>query len=113
MPHGARLSLTIERLSLGGEGIAHAEGMVIFVPYAAPGDTVEAEIIESKKRFARARILRLLKPSDDRIEAPCPYYFRCGGCTWQHLAYSAQLKAKQALVQETLERLGGLRGLSV
>jgi len=85
----------------------------VFVPYAAPGDTLKVEITETRKRFARGRILEVLRPSADRVEAPCPYYYRCGGCTWQHLPYAAQLKAKQALVRETLERIGGLRGVAV
>lgn len=85
----------------------------MFVPYAAPGDTLKVEITETRKRFARGRILEVLRPSADRVEAPCPYYYRCGGCTWQHLPYAAQLKAKQALVRETLERIGGLRGVAV
>jgi len=110
---GQRVTLDIDRLSLGGEGVGRAGGMVVFVPYAAPGDTLDVEITESRKRFGRARIVRILKPSPERVEAPCPYYFRCGGCAWQHLAYPAQLKAKQALVQETLERIGGLRGIAV
>ncbi len=107
------MTLEIERLTIGGEGIGHADGMAVFVPYAAPGDQLEVEMTETRKRFGRARVLRILKPSPDRVEPPCPYYFRCGGCTWQHLSYPAQLKAKQALVQETLERIGGLRGITV
>ena len=108
-----RVTLEIERLSLGGEGIGHAGGMVVFVPYSAPGDTLKVDITETRKRFARGRILDVLHASTDRVEPPCPYYYRCGGCAWQHLAYPAQLKAKQALVQETLERIGGLKGISV
>ena len=107
------MTLDIERLSTGGEGVAHTNGMAVFVPYAAPGDKVEAELTQTQKRFARARITRIIEPSKDRIAAPCPYYYRCGGCTWQHLSYPAQLKAKQALVHETLERIGALRGFTV
>jgi 23S rRNA (uracil1939-C5)-methyltransferase len=108
-----RATLEIKRLSLGGEGIGHADGKVVFVPYAAPGDTLSVEITESHKRYARARVLDILKPSPERTTAPCPYYYRCGGCTWQHLTYPAQLEAKRVLVQETLERLGGLPGITV
>ncbi len=111
--YAKNLTLAIERLSLGGEGVAHAEGMAVFVPYTAPGDKVEVELTETRKRFARGRILRLLEPSPERVEPPCPYFFRCGGCTWQHLSYPAQLRAKRDLVKETLERLGGLKGIAV
>jgi 23S rRNA (uracil1939-C5)-methyltransferase len=131
---GDRIALDIERLSTGGEGVGRADGMVVFVPYAAPSDRLEVEIIQTHKRFARAKLLHVLEPSKDRITPPCPYHFRsdegrgardesrpsalvpklwCGGCTWQHLTYDAQLRAKQALVQETLERLGGLKGIRV
>ncbi len=113
MHKGEKIRLQIERLSTGGEGIARTEGMVVFVPYAAPGDTLEAEITDTHKRFARAKVLRVHEPSHDRIEAPCPYYFKCGGCTWQHITYGSQLNAKQGLVKETLERLGGLRDVNV
>jgi len=113
MRAGERIALTVERLSTGGEGVGRADGMVVFVPYAAPADRLEVEIIQTHKRFARAKLLHVLEPSKDRTTPPCPYYFKCGGCTWQHLAYDAQLRAKQALVQETLERLGGLKGVKV
>ncbi len=113
MQPGKRLTIDIERLSSEGEGIGHADGMVIFVPYAAPGDRLEVEIAQVQKRFARANPLEIIQPSPDRVEAPCPYYYRCGGCTWQHLSYPAQLKAKQSLVQETLERIGGLKNIQV
>jgi len=120
------LRLEIQRLSLGGEGIAHAEGRVIFIPYTAPGDVIEAEITETHARYARAQLIKVLQPSSDRTQPPCPYHFQlrtpysafrtglfCGGCSWQHLTYAAQLEAKRRLVQETLERLGGLKGISV
>src|SRR5262245_40983541 len=115
------LTLDIERLSLGGEGVAHAEGMVVFVPNAAPKDLLEVELTETHKRYGRARIVRVLRPSPDRVIPPCPYHFEtqsaqrrfCGGCSWQHLHYAAQLNAKRALVQETLERIGNLRGFHV
>ncbi len=113
MRTGERIPLKIERLSTGGEGVGRADGMVIFVPYAAANDELEVEITETRKRFARAKILQVTHPSQDRTTPPCPYYFRCGGCTWQHLTYEAQLRAKHDLVQETLERLGGLKGIHV
>src|SRR2546430_926539 len=90
--------LKIQRLSLGGEGVGRSDGHVIFVPYAAPGDLLEIEVVETHPRYARGRILQVLEPSAERTEPPCPYFFRCGGCAWQHLTYPAQLKAKQALV---------------
>lgn len=124
MRKGDRCSLTIERLSLGGEGIGRVGGMAVFVPYAAPGDHLQVELSDVQKRFARARLIRILAPSPDRVQPRCPYHFtpelqakkqaaECGGCAWQHLRYEAQLLAKGALVQETLERIGGLREIRV
>lgn len=125
MKPASSLEVEIERLSLGGEGIAHADGMVVFVPYAAPGDRLMVEITERRARYARAVIQRILRPSPERIRPPCPYHFSvdknaphtprrfCGGCSWQHLAYEAQLNAKRELVRETLERIGGLRDFHV
>ena len=90
---------------------------MVFVPYAAPGDTLEVEITQTQKRFARARIPNtqsLWRSRNAALSLPFTIKnYRCGGCTWQHLAYPAQLKAKQALVQETLERVGGLKGITV
>ena len=113
MRAGDRITIQIERLSTGGEGVGRTDGMVVFVPYAAAGDRLEVEIVQTQKRFARGRILNITQPSQDRVEPPCPYYYHCGGCTWQHIAYDAQLRAKRDLVQETLERLGGLKGITV
>lgn len=122
---GSTLTLTIDRLSLGGEGVARYEGRVVFIPDVAPGDQIEAQLTEIKDRFAKARVLKLLKPSPDRIKPPCRYHpdaptpprpharLACGGCGWQQLAYDAQLRIKTDLVRETLERLGGLKGISV
>jgi 23S rRNA (uracil1939-C5)-methyltransferase len=118
---GERVTLDIERLSLGGEGVGRLNKRVIFVPYAAPGDRLDVQITETHARYARAQILHVLNPSPDRITPPCPYHFQlqvpssrcCGGCNWQHLRYDAQLETKRALVQETLERLGGLGRIPV
>jgi 23S rRNA (uracil1939-C5)-methyltransferase len=135
LPVGERLTLTIDRLSLGGEGVARHEGRVLFVPFTVPGDTIEAEVIEAQDRFARARLRRILNASPDRRLPPCPYHYQppgsahpekdaqrragisqtffCGGCTWQQIDYAAQLKAKRAMVQETLERVGKLSKVEV
>ncbi len=60
---GRRFTLTIDRLSLGGEGVGRADGMAVFVPYAAPGDRLEVELTEARRRYGRARIVRILEPS--------------------------------------------------
>ncbi len=101
--------LTIESIAAGGAGVGRlADGRVAFVARTAPGDVVDARVIERKRRYVRAEPVRLLEPSPQRREAPCPHYARCGGCTIEHLLYPAQLEAKRAIVREALRRIGGL-----
>ena len=105
---GDKLTLTITDLAFGGEGVARLDEFVIFVPFVAPGEEVEVELTEVKKRFARAKLLRILTPSRDRVQPPCPYFADCGGCQYQHLAYSAQLKLKHKQLTDIFARLAGL-----
>jgi 23S rRNA (uracil1939-C5)-methyltransferase len=100
-------SLSIESLAYGGDAIAHLEdGRTAFVSGAVPGDTVEAQVFDERERFVRARTLEVLSPSPDRVTPPCPYFGLCGGCSWQHVAYSAQLIAKRGAVVDALSRIG-------
>lgn len=101
----------ILRLATGGDGVGKlGDGRTVFVPRTAPGDLVELTGVRPAKRFARARIGRLLEASPDRAEAPCPHYTRdeCGGCQLQHLTYSAQLEARRNFAGEALRRLARL-----
>jgi 23S rRNA (uracil1939-C5)-methyltransferase len=106
--HGPPLRLVVERLAGGGDGVAHAGGKTVFVPYSAPGDTVEADIVEDRRSFCRARLLRVVTPSPDRAEPRCAHFGVCGGCSWQHVVYSAQVAAKRAIVEDALRRIGRL-----
>lgn len=99
------MRLTIEALVHGGRGLARAEG-VVFVPFVLPGETVEAEIVEKRKGYAVARLEAVLEPSPRRAEPPCPWFVRCGGCQWQHIAYDAQVEFKEAILRESLRRIG-------
>lgn len=96
------VELKIEKLSLGGDGIARKDGLVYFVPMTAPGDLILAQVLETKKNFAKARLTKILEPSPNRIEAPCKYYGECGGCNWQHLDYPTQVAQKDQIVKEQL-----------
>ena len=103
------ITLDIESLAYGGDAIAHLEdGRTAFVHGAVPGDTVEAEILEDRGRFVRAEAVRVLTPSPHRVEAPCPYFGVCGGCSWQNVAYPTQLDAKRRMVVDALTRIGHL-----
>ncbi len=105
---GDTLELVIDDLAFGGEGVGRADGYVVFVRGGLPGDRLGVTMTETRGRFGRAVIDGVLTPSPDRIEPPCPYFGRCGGCRLQHLAYPAQLAFKEKQVRDCLTRLGGL-----
>ncbi len=100
------MEVQIESLAFGGDGVARAEGLVIFVPGVLPGESVSIEIKEKKSNFARGKALKVLQPSDDRIPSPCPYFLACGGCQYLHVKYDAQLEAKKRQVEDLLRRVG-------
>ena len=105
------ITLDIESLAYGGDAIAHLEdGRTAFVRGAVPGDTVEAEVTEDHGRFVRARTVSVVESSADRVEPRCPYFGVCGGCSWQHVAYPAQLAAKRRMVVDALTRIGHVAG---
>lgn len=100
------MELRIEKLVYGGDGLAHHEGATVFVPYVLPGESVVAEPIETKKKFVRARLDRVVAPSVERIDAPCPHFAVCGGCDYQHIPYDTQLAYKVSILRETLRHIG-------
>ena len=102
------LELDIDRLSYGPYGVGRVDGKAIMVPNSAPGDRLVARIIESKERYAIGEIVKIVTPSPLRQTPPCPYVGDCGGCTWQHIGYPEQLKAKQQSVADALRRIGKL-----
>ena len=103
---GDKLTATIADIAFGGEGVARVEDFVIFVPFVAVGEVVEAEVTELKKRFARARLVRVVASSPDRVEPQCRYFGECGGCQYQHLAYPAQIHLKHKQIRDLFQRLG-------
>src|SRR5688500_18672941 len=107
------VKLEIERLSYGPYGIGRVDGRVLMVPHTAPGDTIMAHVIEEKERFSIGEIDRIFTPSPARRTPPCPYVGQCGGCSWQHLNYETQLKAKQQSVEDALSRIGKLSGYNL
>jgi 23S rRNA (uracil1939-C5)-methyltransferase len=103
------VELRIDSLAAGGDGVARLpDGRAVFVPFSAPGDRIRAEIVESRARFARARVVELLEPGPARVDPVCPAFGSCGGCAWQHVSYAAQLEAKRAILVEALRRIGGI-----
>ena len=101
------VSLSIDTIAAGGDGVARSEGLVVFVPRTAPGDVITASIA-GKGHFARGSLRAILRPSPDRIDPPCQHYVRerCGGCQIQHIAYPAQLAAKQRIITDAMTRIG-------
>lgn len=98
---------SLEILSVGAEGkaVARHDDLVVFVPYAAPGDVADVKIDKKKHSYAEGHIERMVKPSPLRIEPFCEHFGVCGGCRWQHLPYSEQIKAKQQQVEDALRRI--------
>src|SRR5579862_8860062 len=100
--------IDVEKLVYGGDGLARRDGQVILTPYVLPGERVEVEAAEERAGLLRARLLRVVTPSAERIAAPCPYFARCGGCHYQQAGYEQQLAAKRSILIETLARVGKL-----
>ena len=102
---GATFEVTIERILPGGVGLAHAEGLTVLVGLAAPGDRVRVEVERRRGALVFAKVKEVIEPSPVRIEPPCPYFGRCGGCDFQQLDYQAQLAAKVEIIRDCLRRI--------
>jgi 23S rRNA (uracil1939-C5)-methyltransferase len=100
--------VVIERIIPGGLGFAHADSRTVMVALAAPGDRVRVRVDRVKGSVAFASIVEILEPAPVRVEPPCSYFGRCGGCNFQQLSYSAQLAAKIEIIRDCLRRLGGI-----
>lgn len=98
--------VTIEAVAAEGKALVRVDDMVVFVPFAIPGDVVDIQITKKKHSYAEGEVVRLVQPSPDRIEPFCPHFGVCGGCKWQMLPYELQLRAKQQQVMDALTRIG-------
>lgn len=97
--------LEITAVAAEGNAIARYGEMVVFVPYGAPGDIADIKIDRKKHSYAEGHIETLVKPSEIRCNPRCSHFGTCGGCRWQHLPYSFQLKSKQQQVTDALQRI--------
>lgn len=100
-------TLEIASLAAGGDGVARADGLVVFTPRTAPGDVIEADV-RVEGRVGRGTLVRIVRPGSDRVESACEHYIgedRCGGCQWQHLALDAQREAKRRNVADAFARI--------
>src|SRR3984893_5597785 len=103
------LMVSIEKLVYGGDGLAHADGNTIFVPYVLPGEQVRASTKSKKKKLIWANLLEVTSAATQREEARCPHFQTCGGCHYQHISAAEQLRLKKEILRETLSRLGGIQ----
>lgn len=102
------MRVEIERLAFGGSGIARKDGKVYFVKGGLPHDILEIKVTSDKGKFAEAVIESIVEPSGERVEPPCRVFHICGGCQLQNLSYPAQLREKESILRETLQRIGGV-----
>ena len=99
--------VAIEGYGEGGMGVARVDGRVVFVHGALRGEKCRVLILKTLKSVAFAKVLEVIKPSGARIESDCPYFPRCGGCTYRHMSYEEELRLKKQRVQDNLARIGG------
>ncbi len=105
------VDLRIEDVAFGGKGLGRDNGKAVFVPFTIDGETISAEIVREKKQFAEGELVDLAQSSPHRVEPPCPYFGRCGGCAYQHISYEHQLAIKWRQVGDALRRIGKLKDM--
>jgi len=104
------LELEIKKIAFGGDGIAAVNGKTCFVEGSLPDEKVLVKVVQDKKNFLRAKLVKVLTPSPHRIEPPCPYVSHCGGCQYQHISYEEELRIKETQAREILSRGAGVAG---
>jgi 23S rRNA (uracil1939-C5)-methyltransferase len=102
------LQLLIEKMVYGGDGLSHADGNTVFVPYVLPGEQVKAETVSRKKKLIWAKPVEISNEHAERVKPFCPHFGVCGGCHYQHASYQEQVKLKIEILRETLSRMGGV-----
>ena len=107
------VTVRIEDMSQTGEGIGKAEGYALFVKDTVIGDLAEVKIVKAKKNYGFGRLLKIVEPSNQRVNPVCPIARQCGGCQLQMLDYQEQLKFKQEKVKNDLVRIGGFTDVQV
>jgi 23S rRNA (uracil1939-C5)-methyltransferase len=105
------VDLKIEDVAFGGKGVAREGGKAVFIPFTIEGELVSAEIVREKKKFAEAEVMDIRERSPHRVAPACPYFGRCGGCSYQHIDYEHQLAIKWRQVRDVLQRIGKLQDI--
>ncbi|MGQ9632898.1 MAG: class I SAM-dependent RNA methyltransferase [Bryobacteraceae bacterium] len=107
-PEAETHELTVEKWVYGGRGLGRLEGEVVLIPFVLPGERVRVRVERRRSGLGEAALAEVVAASQARVEPPCPYFGRCGGCQYQHASYEAQLEHKAAILRETLQRVGKL-----
>ncbi|MEA3198473.1 MAG: rRNA (uracil1939-C5)-methyltransferase, partial [Gammaproteobacteria bacterium] len=102
------VELTIQDVAFGGKGVARDAGKAVFIPFTIDGERVTAKIVREKKQFAEAELGEVLEPSSERVAPACPYFGRCGGCSYQHISFNHQLELKARQVEQAIRRIARL-----
>ena len=102
------IELKIEGITNEGCGIGRYEGMVVFVPFSAVGDILSVKLLKVNKSHSYGKIESIISPSPDRIKPDCKAFGKCGGCSFRHISYEAELRAKEGFVKDAFLRIGGL-----
>jgi len=98
--------ITIESVAAEGKSLARVDDLVVFAPYAVPGDVVDLQVLRKKHNYCEAKVVKLIQPSELRVTPFCKHFGVCGGCKWQCLGYEQQLYYKQRQVVDALTRIG-------
>ncbi|ULG73789.1 23S rRNA (uracil(1939)-C(5))-methyltransferase RlmD [Macrococcus brunensis] len=104
---GQKFPLTIKRLGINGEGIGYFKRKITFVPDALPGEVVLVRVTKVSNRFLEGKMMKVRESVPERVNPPCPVFFLCGGCQLQHMSYDAQLKFKQQIIIDSMEKYAG------
>lgn len=107
------VKIEITGMTSEGSGVGRVEDIAVFIPNTAIGDILNAVIIKTSKRYAIGKVLEILSPSKDRIEADCPYFKQCGGCAYRHITYDSELSIKEQHVKDAISRIGGFKELKI
>lgn len=103
------VELVIDDVAFGGKGVGRADGKAIFVPFTMGGERVRVRVVREKKSFAEGELVEVLEPSPERVTPRCPYFGRCGGCSYQEMTYEQELHWKSHQVAQALQRIGKFR----
>ena len=102
------IDLEITDISNDGNGVGHYNGIAVFVPAVAVGDVIECRIVKVRSSFCYGRTEKLKHPSQDRVESDCPVSKHCGGCSFRHISYEAECRAKDKFIRDSFDRIGKL-----